>query len=202
MVESILQPSKVIKKEYQTVNVVKEDGRIASGVVIRQDENLLVLRDSSDVEKVITIKRDEIEELTPGTTSIMPDDLVNQLKDRQQFFDLLLYVLDLKQRGPNETGTEGSSLARRELSPQLTGRVLIRQYNCVACHRDLGDEEFFPGPSAPDLKWSAKHLNPDQLANFIADPQLTKPGTNMPQMMPHLDPVSYTHLTLPTIHPV
>ena len=192
IVESILEPSKVINKEYQTINVVKVDGRIVSGMMISQDDDLIVLRDSGDVEKIITIKRNEVEELTPGSTSIMPDDLVDQLKDRQQFLDLLLYVLDLTQRSPNEIGAKGSSLARRELSPQLSGRVLIRQYNCIACHRDLGDEEFFPGPSAPDLKWSAKHLNPDHLANFIADPQLTKPGTNMPQMMPRLDQAERT----------
>lgn len=187
LVESILQPSKVIKKEFETTMVLGVDGRVVSGIVVTQNDDAIVLRDSANVDRLITIEKKDIEEVMPGSTSIMPAGLVDELKGREQFLDLLRYVIDVKQRGPEDETAAVSKLARRDLSPELGGLVLLRQFNCSACHSSRSGEESLLSTSAPDLRWSAKRLNPTHLAQFIAEPQLVKPGTVMPQMMSHLD---------------
>ncbi len=187
IVESILQPSKVVKKEFQTTMVLGVDGRVFSGIVVKQDGEAIVLRDSTNVDRLVTIKRKDIDELMPGSVSIMPAGLVDELKGRQQFLDLLRYVIDVKQRGPEDETAVVSTSAQRDLSPELAGLVLLRQFNCAACHPPSVDDVRLLKTSAPDLRWSAKKLNPTHLARFIADPQLVKPGTVMPQMMSHLD---------------
>ena len=58
------------------------------------------MRDSADLDRLITIRRETSSEIRPGTKSSMPDGLVNELKDRRQFLDLLRYVMDIRERGP------------------------------------------------------------------------------------------------------
>ncbi|MCR9200065.1 MAG: c-type cytochrome [Planctomycetaceae bacterium] len=186
IVDSILYPSKVIKKEYRTSVVVLQSGRVHTGVIVEQTDATLVLRDAGNVTSLITIARSDIEEVAVGDTSIMPAKLADELKSRQQFLDLLRYVLDLKQRGPATMVRR--SAERRELSPELQGRVLLSQYNCTACHEDSQGLAAVQKTSAPNLRWSAKHLNPDYLAQMIADPHAAKPGSYMPQMMSQTAP--------------
>ncbi|MEL6107713.1 MAG: hypothetical protein AAFU85_16935 [Planctomycetota bacterium] len=187
LVESILSPSKVIKKDYQTTKVLLRDGRVLTGIVSLQDDDALVLRDRKDVDRLITIRRDEIDEIATDPVSIMPDGLVNELKGRQQFLDLLRYVIDLKERGPDRSLNPSVASQQRELTSELIGRVLLRKHNCGACHEPKESDVEWLRPAAPDLRWSASHLSADFLATFIADPHSIKPGSEMPQMMPDLD---------------
>lgn len=186
IVESILYPSKVIKKEYRTSVVVLQSGRVRTGVIVEQSDAALVLRDAGDVTSLISIARSDIEEVAVGDTSIMPAKLADELKSRQQFLDLLRYVLDLKQRGP--AAVVRARTQRRKLSAELQGRVLLSQYNCTACHEDSHGLAAVSRTAAPNLRWSARHLNPEALAAVIADPHGTKPGSHMPQMMSQTAP--------------
>ncbi len=187
MVESILEPSKTIRKGFETVSVLTADGHVINGSVVSQDDQKVVLRSSQNVDQLITIEQDDIDAIKPSTKSNMPDGLANELKDRQQFLDLLRYSLDLKQRGPTDAASNEESMVRRELSDEVKGIVLIKKLNCGSCHDWKTAESLPPLQHAPDLKWSAKWLNPNQLAEFIANPQQVKPGTSMPHMLGHLD---------------
>jgi putative heme-binding domain-containing protein len=183
IIDSILHPSTVIAKEYRTSLVLDVDGRIYQGLIVKQNDESVVLRDAKDVSKLITIDRQDIEEISEGSNSSMPNALADQLKDRQQFLDLLRYVLDLRARGTDADIANSSAVARRELTPGLSGLVSFRKYNCGSCHDDQGVWENGCQPNAPNLKWSARHLNPDYLVKFITDPQQSKPGTSMPRLM-------------------
>lgn len=190
IVESILYPSKVIKKEYRSSVVVDTSGRVFTGVVATQDDDRIVLRDASDVARMITIPRANVEDIAQSDTSIMPARLADQLKSRQQFLDLLRYVLDLRERGPEAEMVVAKTQQRRELSSEIRGRVLLGQMNCTACHGDengLAAANSLPKVAAPDLRWSARHLNPEYLADFIAAPHAIKPGTNMPHLLKSAD---------------
>ncbi len=187
VIESILHPSKLIAKEYQSSTVLDLDGKIQSGIIVTQDDKRIVLRDMQDVTKLITINRTDIEQIAQSPNSLMPSDLANQLKDRQQFLDLLRYVLDLKERGTDAEVANTTKVVRRELSSELSGLVAMRKYNCGRCHSDLSNWTNDAPSNAPDLKWSARHVDAGYLARFIADPQHTKPGTTMPQMMAGMD---------------
>ena len=79
--------------------MLTNDGRTFSGIKVSEDENQIVIRDNADVDKLAVIARQDLDEIRPGTESSMPGNLANQLKNRQQFLDLLRYVIDVKERG-------------------------------------------------------------------------------------------------------
>ena len=182
IVESILEPSKTIKKGFETVLVLKLDGKTLSGTVVNENAARMVIRDIQDVNKLITIQTADIDAIKPGKISSMPSGLADQLKDRKQFLDLLRYVLDLKKRGPEEAQRETVAV-RRELSPELAGLVEIQKLNCTRCHQSDSLQSPVAAKQAPRLAWSAKWVNPEYLSRFIADPHGTKPGSTMPRVL-------------------
>ncbi len=186
LIESILKPSQVIKKGFETTVIASSDGRVFNGIILEQNAQRIVLRESKNLDQPITLARDEIDEIRPGTLSSMPEKLADELKDRQQFLDLLCYVIDIKERGP-ESLVNPARTERRELAPELLGVSLIQQMNCIACH-GAGELEkslltIVPAKQAPRLKWSAAKLSPRWLEKFIANPQAVKPGTSMPHVL-------------------
>ena len=186
IVESILLPSKSITKGYETVTVVTKDGIQIVGMVAEEDAEKIVLRDGAKIGHQITIQRDNVDEMRPGKISTMPDRLVDVLKDRQQFLDLLRYVLDVRERGPTKNVVITHQVHNRRLSPELEGVLLIQELNCVACHESHVAETGVAANVAPNLNWSREQLNPRYLAEFIADPHGLKPGTNMPDVLQYL----------------
>lgn len=182
VVRSILQPSEVIHKDYKTVNVLQTDGRMVSGIVLRESDSQLTIQDRLDLNRRLTIERENIDTMQPSDVSSMPADLANQLKNRQQFLDLVRYVLDLQQQGPRSV-TPAVAVPSRSLSDRQRGHVLLAQHNCQACHQWETTVPPLSPKRAPRLKWAAQHLNPDYLVDFIANPQATKPGTSMPRVL-------------------
>ncbi len=187
VVESILQPSKQIKEGFEAVIALTVDGRVFNGIIVNEDDQKLVIRDSQDVDKLVTILRKDLDEIRPGNKSSMPDELANELKDRQQFLDLLKYVIDIKDRGPAASSNVSASTVRRQLSSELEGLVSIQKQNCVACHKSDSTLSPVAPKQAPRLKWSGKWLNPIYIEAFIANPHTVKPGTTMPELLGQLD---------------
>ncbi|MEI6536737.1 MAG: c-type cytochrome, partial [Verrucomicrobiaceae bacterium] len=73
-------------------------------------------------------------------------------------------------------------LVSSKLDPELKGRVLIEELNCVACH--AGDPSLVSqSKKAPRLSGVGSRVNPNYLEKFIGDPHGTKPGTTMPDVM-------------------
>ena len=189
IIESILRPSKQIKTGYETFVVLTNDGRTISGIKVSEDENQIVIRDSADVDKLAVIDRKDLDDIRPGTESSMPGNLANQLKNRQQFLDLLRYVIDVKERGPDSNSHVTQTALRREQSPELKGLVLMQKLNCITCHTSDSNQSLVAAKIAPRLQWSAKTLNPVYLAAYIANPHAVKPGSTMPELFGQLDEV-------------
>lgn len=99
LVESLLDPSKSIRKGFELVTVATLDGRSISGLVVENNAERLVLRESATPGKTIAVTRHEIEKLVTNTTSAMPAGIMNQLASRQQFLDLVRYLLELRDGG-------------------------------------------------------------------------------------------------------
>lgn len=95
LVESILFPSKVIRKGYETLSVLKGDGQLVSGLVVRQNDQEVVLRDATDLLKEIVISQDDIEAIRPLETSMMPEGLASVIGGQREVYDLLSYVLEI-----------------------------------------------------------------------------------------------------------
>jgi putative heme-binding domain-containing protein len=189
LVESILQPSKVIKQGYETFSVTMLDGKTFTGRIVEQDSMELVLRETSGTSQLITLMKQDISEMFPNQTSAMPDGLVDQLPDRQSFLDLAKYMLELADAGsdsgvPLEFATEGGG---ESVSDELRGMILLSDLNCAACHSLAAQLQFIPPKHAPNLAWSSGKINPAYIERFIATPTQVKPGTSMPDMMRGLD---------------
>ncbi len=79
------------------------------------------------------------------------------------------------------------SVESNQLAPELKGRVLIEELNCVACHQ--ADESFTAASrKSPLLASVGARVNPDYLKDFIASPHTVKPGTTMPGLPDSLSP--------------
>ena len=108
LVEAVLDPSKVIRKGFETVSVFTTGGKVISGIVETDDDRQVVLRDAAQDFKRIEIARDAIDEIEPAALSLMPAGQVNVLTSRQQFLDLVRYLIEIR---------DGGAPRARELEP-------------------------------------------------------------------------------------
>ncbi len=101
LVESILTPSKVIRKGFESATVVTTSGQTLSGIIAERSEDKLMLRDASRGGQVVTLTKSEIEAVKENPLSLMPAGQVNQLASQQQFLDLVRYLIEIREQGPS-----------------------------------------------------------------------------------------------------
>ena len=89
LLTSIVDPSRQMRKEYQGVTVATKDGRVLTGLVLEQNDQYMVLFDSA--QQKTTIPRSQIEETKDATNSVMPEGIVDKLRD-DQVRDLFRYL--------------------------------------------------------------------------------------------------------------
>jgi len=92
-----LYPSLVIEKDYAQVKILTLDGDVITGIQISRTDEEIVVRNVAD-PKPITIKMDDIEDIAQAKVSVMPANLVRELKNRQEFDDLMTYVIKIRER--------------------------------------------------------------------------------------------------------
>jgi putative heme-binding domain-containing protein len=100
LVESILEPSKVVRQGYETIAIATSDGKSYTGLLVRDRPDVVEIRDLMHEGKLVSIARSSIEARRDGGPSLMPSGLVNQLGTRGEFLDLLRYVIAIVEEGP------------------------------------------------------------------------------------------------------
>ena len=112
------------------------------GLLAEDRTDRLVLRDPAQDGKLVTILKRDIDQSTDGGQSIMPAGLLNGLNSRQQFFDLIRYLREIADGGPERA---------RPLTPdpaQVAG-LKLPEYERVIDHAgmiaDLGPESLKRG---------------------------------------------------------
>ncbi len=108
LVESILHPSRVIRRGFETIIVATTEGQQVTGLLVDRNEERIQLRDPAFPDQVMSIPADQAEEVVSSPVSLMPAGLVNQLAGRQQFLDLLRYLMEIR---------AGGTARARELQP-------------------------------------------------------------------------------------
>ena len=93
LLESIVLPSASLVRSYEPVAVVTADGLTYNGLLRKDAADEVVLVKSPTEE--IRIPRDNIDEMRPGTVSIMPQGLDQQLT-RQELADLVAFLQGCK----------------------------------------------------------------------------------------------------------
>jgi putative heme-binding domain-containing protein len=108
LVESVLHPSKAIRKGFETAVVVTSDGLVVVGLIVEETTEKVVLREGRPPGKLMEFPRDDIDEYKRTTQSIMPPGQVGMLASRQQFLDLIRYLIEIR---------DGGALRAKELEP-------------------------------------------------------------------------------------
>jgi putative heme-binding domain-containing protein len=93
LLESIVFPSATLVQGYEGLVVATSDGRLITGIVVRDAPDQLVLATGPNQEAAIP--REEIEEIQRSTVSVMPSGLDQQLT-RQDLADLLAFLKSCK----------------------------------------------------------------------------------------------------------
>jgi putative heme-binding domain-containing protein len=89
MLLNVVNPSAEIREGFETLLVVTDDGRTASGFLVDRDSQVMVLRGSDGQN--ITIPQAKIEEMQPQRKSLMPEGLLKDYSD-QQVRNLFAYL--------------------------------------------------------------------------------------------------------------
>lgn len=129
LVEAILFPSKVIRKGFEAVNVISADGKSRTGIPVERTPEKFTFRDLQRGGETTTLPAEEIDEIVPIPTSIMPTGQVDQLNNRGQFLDLIRYLAEIR---------DGGSARARELQPPAALlAVVLPEYEAHLDHAGL-----------------------------------------------------------------
>ena len=96
LLDSLLEPNKAVKENYNAIVVATQDGQVVSGIKVRQSDRELVLRDAEDREVGIPLA--SIEEQKPAA-SLMPSGLTETMT-RAELVDLVRFLSELGKIGP------------------------------------------------------------------------------------------------------
>jgi putative heme-binding domain-containing protein len=91
ILESILDPSKVVSEQYQNSTVTKKDGDDITGRVLEENDQRVVVRTDPLKGTTVEIRKSDIANRVPSKLSPMPEGLINILT-RDEILDLLAYV--------------------------------------------------------------------------------------------------------------
>ncbi|MCE9534321.1 MAG: hypothetical protein K8T89_24845 [Planctomycetes bacterium] len=88
VIESILEPSKVILTGYEVERIETKAGVVINGVVRERGNELTILT----ADKILKLAKDQVAERTLLKTSIMPDGII-KLASREEFADILTFLM-------------------------------------------------------------------------------------------------------------
>ncbi|AMV31438.1 Cytochrome c [Pirellula sp. SH-Sr6A] len=141
LLESVLWPSKVIRKGFETVSVRTVDEEIFDALIIASNDHDITLQELAKRGSVRKLERDDVEEMKIRSTSIMPSGQISALASRQQFYDLIRYLMEIRDGGA------GRAAELRPSQSSLT--VSIPDYERDLDHRALilgwDDDAFLRG---------------------------------------------------------
>jgi putative heme-binding domain-containing protein len=94
LLESIVFPSASLAREFEPYTVLFNDGRLMSGIVVHETDDVLHIQQAEGKPQVIA--RADIESVVPTTISIMPQGLDKPIS-KQDLADLVAYLRSLNQ---------------------------------------------------------------------------------------------------------
>jgi len=109
ILENAVDPSAVIGRDYRLTNIITEDGRVLSGIIVEESTSAITLQ---TVREKIVISKADIDEMAPSPVSMMPDGQLEKMSE-QDLVDLVAY-LAAKQQVPLPPGAETVQVAPAE----------------------------------------------------------------------------------------
>ncbi len=142
LVESVLLPAKIVKKGFETIVLTTTTGKMVTGLLAEERADALVLHDATQDGKPITILKKAIDERNDHGPSLMPEGLINILSGRQEFLDLIRYLVEIAEKGP-ERARQLRPAASLLVPPPLPDYE--RDLDHAGIIRSLGQQSFKRG---------------------------------------------------------
>jgi putative heme-binding domain-containing protein len=92
VLEAILWPSKVISDQYQAEMFELSDGKIVSGLIVRESAAAIFVRTADTPDKPVAVPKAQIKSRAQSTVSMMPEGLVDTLTPKQ-IADMLAFTM-------------------------------------------------------------------------------------------------------------
>ena len=92
LIESLIEPSKKIKEGYRMSLVTAKNGDVFAGAIVREDQNVVVIRNAAGNESRVPKPSIKTRETSP--VSLMPSGLTTSLRE-DEFVDLIAYLASL-----------------------------------------------------------------------------------------------------------
>jgi putative heme-binding domain-containing protein len=92
MLESILWPSKVISDQYKAEMFELKDGKIVTGVIVRENAANVFVRTAESPEKLVPVPKAQIASRAESTVSLMPPGLLDGY-NQSDISNLLAFVM-------------------------------------------------------------------------------------------------------------
>jgi putative heme-binding domain-containing protein len=96
LIESIWFPNRKVKEGFHSLVIETKDGQELSGILVREDGERLVIRDTTGNE--VTVAKNDVEKRTTGG-SIMPAGLIDGIQPEERL-DLFRFLSELGKPGP------------------------------------------------------------------------------------------------------
>jgi putative heme-binding domain-containing protein len=93
LLESVVEPSKVISDQYAAVEVTTSDGKLVVGRIVNHSgDGIMINTDMLNPNAITTVNRNKIESMQPSKTSMMPSGLLDTFKEGE-ILDLMAFLL-------------------------------------------------------------------------------------------------------------
>ncbi len=93
ILESIVLPSKQISDQYEAIQIITVNGKVINGRIVNlSGDTFRVNTNMLDPNAMVNVNRNDIEEMVPSKSSMMPNGLLNTLTE-QEVLDLMAYLL-------------------------------------------------------------------------------------------------------------
>jgi putative heme-binding domain-containing protein len=98
LLESIIEPSKVISDQYAAIVVTTTDGRqIVGRIVNLHGDTITINTEMLDANKLVGVNRNQIDSIETSKISMMPEGLIDGL-ERDEILDLVAYLYSRGER--------------------------------------------------------------------------------------------------------
>ncbi len=106
LMEDILDPNRNVDQTFRATNLALNNGQILSGLLLREEGEVLVMADAQGKE--IRVSKSSVEERTTSPLSPMPANLTDQIPEKD-FYSLLAYLLTRREDRPVAPPTSHTS---------------------------------------------------------------------------------------------
>ena len=110
LIESILEPSKIIKTGFETETVQTADGKVLSGLVREHGDELEII----EADKTTRLPKAQVDARQVQKKSLMPEGIETQLSPAE-LADLLAFLVSLKVGGPGTRPSEARPRRHRQV---------------------------------------------------------------------------------------